>query len=133
MKVLSITSSACSLLLANFCNRSDVCELNCRISWGFNLSYFCIFLNTNSNLFEVWEVDHIPFEVGLWEENLSNVPLSSSVDIINAKQMVTLLKQVYNRYSCWHVWGEFPQFFGKSEFSVVHGCQVSLKSHESWV
>jgi hypothetical protein len=80
------------MFLANLGNSGNVCALKSRIGWGLDPHEFGIWLNSSFDFLEVSEINQIILYTILWRVNPSNISLCTTINIINAKEVVTVLE-----------------------------------------
>jgi len=85
---------------ANFGYFCNVCAFQGWIRWRLDPHDFCVFLDGVLNFLKIRHVNHVPLNLRLWRETLSQVSLSTSVNIIDAKQVVTLLQHAEHADGC---------------------------------
>lgn len=131
--------SCCKCVVDNkervFINLFD-CVSNCLnvetlqswVGWSLEPDEPGVGLDHGLELVDVREVVEINFNAGVWSKDHSEVSLGSTVDIIDAEDVVTFLAKVHDGCA-----GCDSRSTGESKLAVFHGSKLSLERESSWV
>ena len=91
-----------SSFVADLSDFFNVEDFQSWVGWGFEPDDLGVFVDGGSHVGHGVHVDHIESDVGGWQEALSQVSLGSTVDIVNAQDMVAVLQETEDGLSGRH-------------------------------